>query len=400
MCQTIMKESLLKKIGVTLGRSVALFATFALVTVLSRLIFGGSMIFEEEDVLSPQAMGLWNAAFLLLIFYSSVFTWNRHAAGPHRVFLDRFARGRRFGKLKSICLTPDLYLEFVGIALLSLLLPLSFLYDCVGVALLPAGYGKGTVMAVVLPALLAVEVLAHLSVRSAWVSDGLRASGPSEPSRLSRTLKSLGLLALIYGGAAVVIPWFVPVFVTLANLGAGAMIFVYIALFVLAVVLCVVAVHFIRAIGKRRDFVKRLKRYCADHAIPLSEIRRPCASLFFQQAGVDFTLEHGGTVYDCKLVAGVFARSPIVFSDTGEGFRQDSLRLFRVDLIHLNTCIDYRMDDRPESHRKLIIVLPTPKHIYVSVQGASPCPADTGERFGAYTLYTATGFLHALDRGN
>jgi hypothetical protein len=61
----------------------------------------------------------------------------------------------------------------------------------------------------------------------------------------------------------------------------------------------------------------------------------------------------------------------------------------------MNTLIDFRMEGQG---KKIVIVLPVPERIYVSVDGSTPGPADTGEVFGEYTLYTATGFLGALER--
>ena len=104
--------------------------------------------------------------------------------------------------------------------------------------------------------------------------------------------------------------------------------------------------------------------------------------------------------FDCKFVAGVFPNSPIIFSDKGEGLRQSTLKLFKVDVLHLNTRIDYRFENSSENSKKIIIAIPVPKKIYVSVKGGLPRPADTGENMGEYKLYTATGFLNSLERGN
>ena len=128
----------------------------------------------------------------------------------------------------------------------------------------------------------------------------------------------------------------------------------------------------------------------------MSDIEKPYLSVFFQQKGTSFTLKQDGKEYQCKLIAGVFRSSPIVFTDTGEGIRQDVLRIVRVNLLHVNTRIDYRMEG---DGKKILIVLPVPDKIYVSTEGSMPRPADTGEVLGEYTLYTATGFLGVLDRG-
>ena len=48
--------------------------------------------------------------------------------------------------------------------------------------------------------------------------------------------------------------------------------------------------------------------------------------------------------------------------------------------------------------KKILIVLPIPKKIYVGTVNSAPRPADTGEKAGEYTVYNASGFLGALER--
>lgn len=392
-----MNHSMFRSIGKTMIKSIALFVAFGLLSFISRLIFNGNLF--DEEMLSPQAVGGWHFAFLLFIFQSTVFAVNRYAAEPRRVFLETYAHGQRFGKVKSVFRTAELYIEFACVVLLSLVMPVSFLYDCVGVTLFGENYGKWPVLLVLLPILLVLEVLAHLSVRSAWVSDSMPSGSQKESNDFARTIKGVGMTVLVYGTASLVIPWILPFVVTIANLGVGAMAFVYLALVLLAAGLAVIAVFYVRAIRKRRAFVDQLKTYCRENSVTLSDIRKPCVSVFFQHEGMDFSVKVGDSVCACKLVAGILPGSPMVFTDRGEGLRQDTLRLFRVTVLHLNTVIDYRMEDRPEGSKQLVIALPVPKKLYVSVEGSAPRPADTGESMGDYTLYTATGFLHALERG-
>ncbi len=394
-----MKDSLFKKVGMTIGRSVALFITFGLVTLVSRLIFKGNLF--DEEMLSPRAVAGWNFAFLLFIFESITFAFNRHATEAKRIYLEKFAQSQRFGKVKSVFLTADFYVEFVCVTILSFILPLSFVYDCIGVALFGTDYGKLQVMLVILPILLVLEVVAHLSVRSAWLSESMQVKSKSkkEKNDFARTVQGIAITAMIYCAASLMIPWVLPFVVTIANLGVGAIVFLYIGIALLVAVLVVIALYYVRAVNKRKEFVGKLKKYCTENSITLSEIKKPYASVFVQQEGIDFTIEQNHTIYDCKMVASIFPSSPIAFSDTGKGIRQTTLRLFKVNVFNINTIIDYHMESRPEGNRKIIIALPVPQNIYVSVNGSTPRPADTGENVGEYTLYNASGFLNALERG-
>lgn len=95
------------------------------------------------------------------------------------------------------------------------------------------------------------------------------------------------------------------------------------------------------------------------------------------------------------MVAGVFPGSPIVFSDKGNGIRQNTIRLFKVEVFHILTKLDFSYESES---KKILIVSPTPKNIYSSVNGSQPRLADVGEKIGEYAIYNSTGFLGALDR--
>lgn len=394
-----MKKTGLQSMGAALLKTLLIFASFILIGVASRLIFKSNLF--DEEMLSERAVGIWNTVFMLLIFESTVFAFHRHDESAKRTFLEKYMSGKRFGKLGSVFSSLDFYVELLGIALLSFLLPLSLTYDCVGQAIWQEGYTKARVMLVVLPALLLLSLFAHVSVRRIWVSDMMQktAKAKKEATAFARTVKGVLILALVYCLASLVLPWILPTFVTIANLGGSAIVFLYIAIALLAVILGVIASVYVRAMLKRKEFIEKLKKACVAQGAVISDIQRPYLSVFFQRKGVDFTLQSGKESYACKLVAGVFPGSPMIFSDTGEGVRQDTLRFFKVDILHLNTRIDYRMEDAPKEQRKIVIILPVPKNIYASVRGDIPRPADTGEIVGSYTVYNATGFLGALERG-
>ena len=74
---------------------------------------------------------------------------------------------------------------------------------------------------------------------------------------------------------------------------------------------------------------------------------------------------------------------------------QHTFNLFHVPLISLNSRIDFAFESKGE---KILIVLPMPKDIYTATKSTQPHPADTGEKIGDYSIYSATGFLHALER--
>lgn len=134
---------------------------------------------------------------------------------------------------------------------------------------------------------------------------------------------------------------------------------------------------------------------CKRNSICISDIKNPYLSIFISKTGFNFSIEKGGNRYDCKFIAGVFPGSPIVFSDKGSGILQNTVRLFRVEVFHILTELDFTYESEG---KKILILSPTPKVIYSSVNGSPPRLADTGEKVGEYTVYNSTGFIGALDR--
>ena len=391
-----MKNSLIKRIGTSIIRSLVLFIVFGLIALVARFIFNENLF--EKEMLSARTVNIFHSVFLFLIFESTVWAFNRYAAYSKGTFLEKYAQ-ERYGKIKSVFLSAEFYTEMICVLIFSLIAPFSLTYKCVGLSFFGETFSKAKVLAVVIPVLIAMEILAHWSVRNAWISDTLQRKSAKEKSDLAKSIKNIIITACVYCSAALVIPWGLPFFVTIANFGWGAIVYLYVAIALVIVASLVLLSFYIRAIKKRKDFVSKLVKCCKDHSISLTDIQRPYLSVFFQQPGVDFSLKQGDTVIKCKLVAGVFPNSPILFTDRGEGLCQKTLRIFRVDILHLNTLIEYRMESGSEHSKKIVIVLPVPQNIYVSVDGSAPRVADTGEVMGEYTLYTATGFLNALDRG-
>ncbi len=396
-----MNKSLLIRIGKALLRSILVFFVFALVTSVSRFVFNGEL--EHMDMLDGVAfplwlLGLWHVFYMLLIFESTVFAFHRYAADEKEAYLEKRTGVGVLAELKAVFSSLEFYVDCAAVAILSLILPLG-VYDCIGQVLPGAGLGNLPMTLIALILLFALLLVARLSLGKMWISDSIARKDEKkkkkERSALFLTIKGVAFVVMAYIVASYAITWFLPFIVTLANLGGGMIVFLYLFIALLVAIAVALAIFYIRAMLKRRTFIAALRELCKKKSVTISDIQKPYLSIFTQHKGIDFTIEHNGCLYDCKFVASVFKSSPIAFADTGKGIRQDVLRVFRVNVLHMNTLIDFRMEGQG---KKIVIVLPVPERIYVSVDGSTPCPADTGEVFGEYTLYTATGFLGALER--
>ena len=395
-----MDITLLKRLGKSVLRSFLLYFVFAFVTFISRIVFDGEL--ENMDmlngvVISLRLLGLWHVFYMVLIFTSTLFAFHRHAPEERQAYLEKRTGVGLRAELKAVFSLFEFYVDCAVVTVLSLVMPLG-LYDCIGEALIGADFGKFPVALIAIPCLLVLTLIVHVSMGRVWLSDSL--SSKEEKKKKHRgelflTVKGIVFVVVSYIAASYAITWFMPFLVTVANLGGGMIVFLYLFVALLIALAAVLAAFFIRAMLKRKKFLTELKKICAEQGTALSKVQKPYWSVISQQKGTDFTLEKNGERYACKMVAAVFPSSPIAFADTGEGIRQDVLRIFNVHVLHMNTLIDYRMEDKG---KKIVIVLPVPQKIYASIGGSTPAPADTGEVLGEYTLYTASGFLGALER--
>ena len=257
-----MDKALLKRIGKSVLRSVLLFFVFALVTIVSRSVFDGEL--ENMDMLNGVAiplwlLGLWHVFYMLLIFESTVFALHRHAAEEKAAYLDkRIGVGLR-AELRALFCSFEFYVDCAATVILSLVMPLG-LYDCIGQALPSAGLGKIPVTLIGLVLLLALLLVARLSLGRLWISDSISSGREGkkkkkERSALFLTIKGIAFAVMVYIVSSYAITWFVPFLVTLANLAGGVIVVLYLFIAILIALAVALAVFYIRAIVKRRQFI-------------------------------------------------------------------------------------------------------------------------------------------------
>ena len=386
-------ESKAKSIGMSALKTVILMSLTLAISALVRFLFVDNMF--EQEYFSNQVLNVWHMVFFLLIFNSSFFAIKRHDKNSREKFLNYAENNKLSSHIKFVFSSIDFYVEYVCIVLLSIILPSSFLYGFVSKILLVDS--KLYTLLIILPIMLLLLFSSRITIQRNWYLESQKESKYSskeKKSKLPPIIKSVFKVVLVYCGAAILIPWLLPLFISLWNLG-GAMLFVWIALVVIAVVLITISVYYVRAILKRKSFIKKLKKYCEDTSIFLSEIKKPYNSIFALHRGFDFTVEKKGVKYDCKFIAGIAPNSIIVLSDKGNGLKQNTVRLFKTELFHFMTKFDFGYESE---NNKIIILLPTPKTFLVSTNESPPRIADTGEKVGQYTIYSSTGFLNSLDR--
>lgn len=393
-------ENKIKRICIVALKTAILMVLTVAISAVCRFLFVDNMFGQEY--FSKPILNACNMCFFLLIFNSLIFSLNSYNEKDRIKFWEYIEEQKSVSHIKFIVSSLDFYIEIICITIISLISPTSFLYGFVREAFfysldLTEFNLKLYTLLLILPVMTVLLFLAHIGIQKNWYRKFLKEKthlSREEETKIPLTLKSIITVTAVYCVAAMGIPWLLPFFITLYNFG-GPVLFLWILIGLAVSVLLAIAFFYVRAIFKRRSFVKKLKKYCKDNSLYLSNIRKPYASLFHTKDGFDFTVEKSGTKYDCKFIAGIFPSSQIVFSDKGNALKQDTVRLFKVELFHFMTKFGFGYES---DGKKILVVLPIPKTFFVSTNESSPRCADIGEKIGEYTVYNSNGFLNALDR--
>ncbi|MBR2344078.1 MAG: hypothetical protein IKA64_07485 [Clostridia bacterium] len=267
----------------------------------------------------------------------------------------------------------------------------------------------------------------HLGVFSAhkWWAEG--AEGAVEKILGTRhcnlrLILELLKIALIYGVSFYALPSVVMLLVsfllTLA-LFRGSGIWIFLASLIVAVVLA----HYIRALLRRRSFLRRLRALASDEGWELVWLKGKMSSVFRAGRGATLTLRRGERLYSCKLIAAVNPRNPTYIDYEGGITAKITVSFFRFfELFHYLIRTDYTFDGEGV---KVVILSPEPRKILINSGRTDIAPDsfdsrakrasrarhsqsfllkrsvthrfETGDRIGEYRFFTEAGFLSALD---
>lgn len=166
------------------------------------------------------------------------------------------------------------------------------------------------------------------------------------------------------------------------------------------VIACVILVPLIyrpiRALIKRREFLKKLDTVCRQQGIALSDIDLPYRSIFSTTETESFTVTVNGKRYACKLIGALKRGSPMGIFQGGEGAIATHVRFARITLFSRVTQFEFGFASEDQ---KILIINPVPKMLYRTENGKTT-ELDNGDVVDGYKVYTASGFIGALERGS
>ncbi len=150
----------------------------------------------------------------------------------------------------------------------------------------------------------------------------------------------------------------------------------------------------LKRIRKRKEFVKNLGKTISAYGFELSEIKKPYFSLFKQVAGESFTVAAHGKTYKCKLISGKSKGVAMIFCDNGLLLFKRGIIIAKRELFSIYSAYDYAFEG---DVKKCIVLTCIPAKCYYKDSLGRLREIDTGEKIGEYTVFSAQGFLRALE---
>ena len=282
---------------------------------------------------------------------------------------------------------------------------------------------------------LIVYVLAHLSAIKFWDSKerkrqaDISVMSKGEQKLLNkadkRSYRNMFLLLLVgyFVGSAGLL-FFIPAL--LMMLLPFFLLMVQPEVYITAIVLILFPAVFrhVRAMSKRRKFIKELTQLCKTKKYRLSRIKSPYKSIFRPCLGENFKVSIRDKTYSCKLIASKRRGRPLYIMKNGIGGWLVQWKFISIELLSYTKTFEFGWES---NYKKIIIVNPVPQKV-LTPKGGSAIPEENTDYYispkkgglkplimkttnkeyaveldncdivDGYEFYTATGFINALDR--
>ncbi len=280
--------------------------------------------------------------------------------------------------------------------------------------------------------LLILAIWAHLTAVKSWEKEGkLSETEIKKENKDYRRMIIVTPIAYVIGGIGIGL-LYTPIVIFL-----NMLLNLYYLLAVAAVIIIPIIFKYIRALRIRRKFIKQLIKHVKNKRCRISKIKHPYKTAFSIYKGESFTLSIHGKMYSCKLIGAPKKNMPFVLLPNGMGTFVKIFRFFKIEVYSYNKNFRY---DYESPYPKILIVNPISKflytaegavgdrdgdgrdmHIYTTgstrnngnlkrirmlngeeaeftVNGGKTARLDNGDRVGEYKIFSATGFLNAVDR--
>ncbi len=251
-----------------------------------------------------------------------------------------------------------------------------------------------------LPVFLLLGIIASLTASKDWKKDG--ESNKKYTPAAYYEQAAIALVAYIMGGTVLVFvfPYISGITGILKGLAEAITVNGLITIFCIIAAVIIVPPLFraIRALNKRKAFIKQLKTACSRKGYELSEIKVPFKSLFQPYTGESFTVKTDKKTYSCKMLCCLKKRIPLVLHEDGKGEHIHVISIgkkgARIEIFRYVKTFNFGYESQ---HDKVLIVVPVSKFMQTNRAGKI-FDVDNGEEIGKYKMFAGTGFINALER--
>lgn len=346
-------------------------ATFILIPQFLFFVFRYTMVEYHEGGRYTNLHSYVCLVTMFLFSYSLIRLMITYLQPLRESFWEKEVDASLKSRLRFLFTRWEFWIKALIIACIYLALPLNWTLKPLAVVTGADSFAdKLLCLAGLLPALLAIAVLAHLSAYKQWG----RNKNPAAYGKKEYNRKVL-LVGMIYTGGAMVFVMMFPVFLPLFKMLYGALTVGWVAAIAVLVSLPFVF-RFLRAIIKRRSFLRRLNKLCAEKGYAVSEIQKLYLSLFRFLDGESFTLTMGEKRYSCKLLSARKRSVPLAISADGTLTFIHIIHIRKAELFRYTTTYKFGYESE---NPKILVVNPTPQRAFCTRQSLT-CWTNRSER--------------------
>lgn len=249
---------------------------------------------------------------------------------------------------------------------------------------------KLKILAVFLPSLLLINLLAHLSTVTLWQAE---AKWRRYENKRTKSSSFIYMMA-IYTFAPLLIVALLPMLAYIPLVFKAIWLFMTPATFVLLLILILALILFtpLRALSIRKKAIKQIKESCEQMGYTVSDIDQPYLSIFKPSEGESFALTKGDKTYSCKFIAATKKALPMAIHPNGEVHFFHNLEIRKVKIWGYKTVQHFGYNSE---NPKILIVNPVPKKM-MAYKGTI-VEIDNGQFVGDYKVYNMTAFIRALE---
>lgn len=384
----------IRRIIKSIERFIILYIT---PNLLSQFLF--FFFYRKYDIIDGFYISKNNLMLLFIVSLLAHYSFTRTLTVFDNELREKFFEYERpitglVSKIRFLFSQKNYIIEFAVAFLIYITIPLKVLSQCFYNVSVNIGLENENEIFAVLIFLLIIFIInisAHISSLNFWHKRERHLEPKERKKQKSKTRRKLFMLFVYYSVGGVGLMYIFPVLMNYLWIIFSSW---KVLLFVVCLFLIFPFYRSVRAILKRRKFLKRLKKLCKEKKYKLSKIRHPYLSIFSPNNGEDFSVYIGKRRYSCKLIAATRHGTPLFIFPNATGVFNIVIRFLRIEIISYSKSFSYGYE---AEGKKILIVNPLP-YKFCTNYGARIVELDHGDNVGEFEVYGATAFINALDR--